>query len=131
MKKLLTLTLLILSPLIVAQEKEIWACQQTEVAGLIWGNGSWTPGDFGLTQFLFTIDDSTASMKLLGTDFTFRCDIGLENGVVIHNCSNTWGGMNFILNPETGQAGFSALSGALQDDNKDTMITSVVQCTKF
>jgi hypothetical protein len=62
MKKLTTLVLLLIAPLVIAQEKEIWACQQIVATGFDWNEGKWEVANFSVPNFLLE-----RSIELPGT----------------------------------------------------------------
>ncbi len=130
MKKLTTLILLLLSPMVTAQEKEIWACQETEAVGLFWENGEWVKKGVNTANWLLTVDGANSSMKLRGKDFSMECSNHRSASGAYYSCTD--GNWTIVLNPATGDAGFSRMLGAINSSPfKDFAGVSVAQCTKF
>jgi hypothetical protein len=62
-KLLTTMTLVCFSIEAIAQEKEIWACQQEEGTMLDWEDGSWEQYLQTLQPLLLTLDGDIAIVK--------------------------------------------------------------------
>ena len=61
MKKLTTLILLLLSPLVMAQEKQIWACQQVAGTLLNRESDSWESYALNPVPILLTVDGENST----------------------------------------------------------------------
>ena len=132
MKKLTTLILLLLSPLVVAQEKQIWACQDTDSTGLFWRNGAWESSDITSNQYLFTLDGRTSILKPSNFDFGINLNCNYESVDGYWFCSDHFLAHSFIFDAATGKAGHSSLLGAIQSGvMRDSTSVSTLQCTKF
>jgi hypothetical protein len=132
MKKLTTLILLLLSPLVVAQEKEIWACQETDTNGLFWEDGRWERRGVTSTQYLFTLDGSNSTIKAPEDLNAVGLNCLYEAVDEYWFCSGHFLAKSFILDQATGAAGFSTLLGAIHSAaRRDSLKVSALQCTKF
>ncbi|MEX0965404.1 MAG: hypothetical protein WDZ52_15345 [Pseudohongiellaceae bacterium] len=130
MKKLMPIFLLILSPLVTAQEKEIWACQEIDTNGFKWSNDQWDRQGFKAGNMLVTIDGSFSILK-----------VGNRERVMTCTGSGTWFCVDsletdfFRLNATTGEAARSVLFGAVYNHDsysgRDDVALSLYQCTKF
>lgn len=136
MKKTLLLAAALACSGAVAQEKQVWACQGIfdGTTGFSWENGKWVNSLFNERNILVTIDGSNAVIKDNGTDFHFFLCTATSSFAVndaLVSCSN--GNSLFLLNPESGQAGYSRLLGAANSDReyRDSVATALYECTKF
>jgi hypothetical protein len=131
MKKLITLALILLSPLVVAQEKQVWACQQVAGALLDWEGSSWNR--YGVTSrpLLLTIDGANSSVNKGDRDRDFNCRTALI-GYPELSCLDTTGSAHVWFNPENGKMGTSDLFGATESGGtRDTVSVIIYNCTKF
>ena len=80
---------------------------------------------------LVTIDGSNSVIKEDGFDFFFACRATSSSAGALVSCSSK--NSFFVLNSESGQAGFSKLFGAANPDReqRDTVTTALYECTKF
>lgn len=131
MEKLLAITLLLLSPVVVAQEKAVWICQTTVSTGLFWENENWTASATTPEQYLLTLDGDNSSMRIDEFDVPMECGGGYG---VMEGLYQTCVGrqVTIFLSPFSGKAGMSTLRGSLQSgESRDTVLISVLQCTKL
>ena len=117
----------------VAQEKEIWACQGIfdGATGFIWENGKWVNTLFNESNILVTIDGSNSVIKEDGNDYPYVCRATSSVVGALVSCSSN--NSLFLLNSESGQAGWSNLLGAADPDKeqRDTVTAALFECTKF
>ena len=129
MKKLTTLILLLLSPLVIAQEKEVWACVQVKGAQINWENGSWERSGVTPESLLLTIDGVNSSYKQ-GDYNPWKLNCSLGDGRV--SCVSRNIGDHIYLDPASGKMGISFLGGALDTgDTRDSVSAQIYNCTKF
>lgn len=136
MKKLVTLFIatLLASSVSAQPDKDWWACQVVESAGLKWQNGRWvsTPfehdppfvlmsdGNGGLTE------ESVAKAATVYEDLTTCLPPDIIGNVT---CVAT--GQTLFFNTERGKGGISRLYGAVSEtDNPDTLSIDPFTCTK-
>ena len=133
MKKTLLLAAALACSGAVAQEKEVWACQGIldGTTGFSWGKGKWVNSLFKERNILVTIDGSNSVIKHSGFDYPFECRATSSIVGALVSCSSK--NSFFLLNSESGQAGFSNLFGAADPDReqRDTVTTALYECTKF
>jgi len=133
MKKLLLLAAALACSGAVAQEKEIWACQGIfdGATGFIWENGQWVNSLFNESNILVTIDGSNSVIKEDGNDYPYVCRATSSVVGALVSCSSN--NSLFLLNSESGQAGWSNLLGAADPDKeqRDTVTAALFECTKF
>ena len=133
MKKTLLLAAALACSGAVAQEKEVWACQGIldGATGFSWGKGKWVNSLFKERNILVTIDGSNSVIKHSGFDYPFECRANLSIVGALVSCSSK--NSFFLLNSESGQAGFSNLFGAADPDReqRDFVTTALYECTKF
>ena len=134
MKKTLLLAAALACSGAVAQEKEVWACQGIfdGKTGFSWKNGKWVDSLFNERNILVTIDGSNSVIKDDGTDFRYECTAtsSVVRGALV-SCRD--GSSFFLLNSESGHAGWSNLFGAAKPDRerRDSVTTALFECTKF
>ena len=132
MRMITLVYLMLVSTLLAAQEKEIWACQDTETNGIFWENGKWVPKLVNTNNWLLTVDGLNSSVKFVGDDYPMECSNYRSVFGAYYSCTD--GYWTVVLNPATGAAGFSKMLGAifsLANDSRDSVTVSVAQCTKF
>ena len=133
MKKTLLLAAALACSGAVAQEKEIWACQGIfdGATGFSWENGKWVNTLFNESNILVTIDGSNSVIKEDGSDFPYECRATSSIVGALVSCSSKYG--FFLLNSESGHAGWSNLFGAAMPDRerRDSVTTALFECTKF
>lgn len=132
MKKTLLLAAALACSGTVAQEKEIWACQEVQSNGMDWINGRWQGGQFQKSQLLFTLNGINSTLKLpeLPKPVDLSCLYDITDGYWF--CSDPFLARSFIINQGSGSAGYSALFGAVSSaQDKSSIYVSALQCTKF
>lgn len=129
MRKLITLALILLSPMVVAQEKQIWACQQVEGTLLDWEDGRWKMFGVSPMPLLLTIDGAYSSFKKGDIDVGLACN---TTSMMTVSCLDNGQAYHLYFDPSTGKLGYSFLAGALQTgDQRDSVSASIYNCTKF
>ena len=126
MNKLFLIAVAIACSGAVAQEKEIWACQQSAGTVMKYEQGEWEIYRKAPSNILLTIDGPFSNIK-----------IGDENRPA--SCTNLWrerfscvsvDTLDYItLDKATGKAGYSFLGGSMH--NRDSISVGVYNCTKF
>lgn len=132
MRIITAIALMLVSTLLSAQEREVWACQSIDSIGFRWEDGNWKGTLFNDANILVTLDGENSTLKLEGFDYRVECSQAESFLFPLYwSCSDNT--TLFVLNPETGQAGYSSLFGALDPDraSRDTVFTALYQCTKF
>ena len=126
MKTLISITLLLLSPLVTAQEKDVWSCQGIKSSGFLWRAGEWIEHTFYTENYLLTVDGMNSSLRDNGIDIPMECRTNLS----FHYCSSLTS--LFVLKSTTGRGGYSTVSGVIQNGNgADSIAAVVLQCNKF
>ena len=120
MNKLL-LILLVCSSGVLAQEQEKWACGAEKVGGFAWQNSDFYLTNFTPDNVLFTLDGDKGIVEFGESIYVLDCEASEAHLY----CNN--GTQNFILDLETGRAGFSSLMGALIQSNS---FIGLFQCSK-
>ena len=131
MKKTLLLAAALACSGAVAQEKQVWACQQIEGTMLNWENNSWENYGVAPYNILFTLDTSTTgSVKKSNEDSADSLTCNYFSGLV--SCHDLSLGTHYYFNRASGKLGFSALFGAIWNTpNRDSVGVSIFNCTKF
>jgi hypothetical protein len=126
MKKSLLLLAALACSGAVAQEKEIWACQQVEGTMLFWENSSWTQLLINPKPLLLTIDGKNSSYKMGDNENELDCSF---YGVTSCVSSAT----HLLIDKATGRMGLSHLLGALMSssERRDSVSAEIYICTKF
>ncbi len=129
MKKLTTLILLLLSPLVIAQEKQIWTCQQLAGTLLVWEDGAWKQVDAEPTPMLLRLGVEYSSDRMSEEERPLECSKA-SNGKV--SCLDSLGSKLIYIDPTSGKMGRSTLLGAVQtEDGRSALATEVYNCTKL
>jgi len=129
MKKLTTLILLLLSPLVIAQEKQIWTCQQVAGTQLIWENDAWRQVGAEPTPILLRLGGKYSSYRMSEEERPLECSKA-SNGKV--SCLDSLGSKLIYIDPTSGKMGRSTLLGAVQtEDGRSALATEVYNCTKL
>ena len=131
MNKLLTgIVLVCFSIGTIAQEKQIWACQQQAVALLKWENGSWERYGVVPIPLLVTIDGANSSYKEGEYEYALSCS-KIEYYAEV-SCFDETYSEHLYFNLDNGKLGRSNLLGATDtDDRRDTVSAQIYNCTKF
>ena len=143
-KLLTTIALLCFSIGAIAQDQEVWGCQQDASTGLFWENNRWVskrvlPETLLLKlpttpPFVFGPENignrSNGSYKIGdGNEFGMFCRTNLLETV---SCISTVGDGMFYFSRESGKLGRASLFGSLMDgDRRDTVLANIYNCTKF
>ena len=132
MRAIITTFLLLVSALLTAaeEEKEIWACQATDVNGYSWENSKWERTGFSTKTYVLTVDGTDSFVKIDGDDYALECRIRLALEKV--GCDD-FDGYSIILDTNTGLGAFSKITGAAyeaEDGSKDAITISILHCTK-
>jgi len=129
MNKLTTLILLLLSPFTVAQEKQIWACQQVAGTQLIWEDGAWRQVGVAPTSILLRLGGKYSSYRMLEEERLLDCSEAL-NGKV--SCLDSLSSELIYIDPTSGKMGRSTLFGAAEaGDSRSALATEVYNCAKL
>jgi len=140
MRMITLVCLMLVSTLLAAQEKEIWACQGIDSTGFIWRDGKWEGANFVSNNYLITIgsrpsflrelagETFDATVKLIdGREYDFKCQ-SYDAG---SSCINKFA-LAFHLNTVTGKGAFTRMFGSTNEDvERDSVSVELFQCTKF
>ena len=80
-KLLTTIILLLLSPFTVAQEKQIWTCQQLAGTQLIWEDGAWRQVGVEPTSILLRLGGKYSSYRMSEEERLLGCSKALSGKV--------------------------------------------------
>ena len=130
MKKTLLLAAALACTGAIAQEKEIWACQQVEGTMLDWEGGSWKQYLKALQPLLLTLGEDIAYVKQGDVETTLSCSKHerLQN----ISCLNSIMSMHLYFSTDTARLGKSNLFGATSTgDRRDSVSAEIYNCTKF
>ena len=132
-KLLTTIILLLLSPLVMAQEKQVWACQQEAGTMLNWKNNRWEQSLITSHNILLTFNsDGTGLAKHSNSLETviFECE---ENAIGEKSClGGLFKASHYFFNSLNGKLGLSGLLGAVESkDRRDSITAFSFNCTKF
>lgn len=126
MNKLIAITLLLLSTLVFAQEKQIWACQGTKSTGFSLIAGEWLEQTIYTEDYELTVNGLNSVLRENGVDQPLECRTNLS----IHSCSSFTSLL--VLKSTTGIGGYSKISGVIKNGSADEPITtSMLQCAKL
>jgi hypothetical protein len=129
MKKLTTLILLLLSPLVIAQEKQIWTCPQVAGTQLTWENGAWRQVGIEPTPILLRLGGKYSSYRMSEEERLLDCSEVL-NGKI--SCLDSLGSTLIYIDPTSGKMGRSILFGAVQSgDSRSALAAEAYNCTKL
>lgn len=131
MKKTLLLAAALACSGAVAQEKEVWACQEIiSGQGFQYKDEAWIKTSFATENYLITVDGRNSKYGSNGQQFSTNCEDGFYATPHIR-CSDMTGG-TVLLNPTTKLAVISeGLGGLVTGENRDTVQIRLLQCTKF
>ena len=129
MNKLFLIAVAIACSGAVAQEKEIWACQQEDGVILKRENSAWK--QYGVTPgtLLLTVDGLLSERKEGDTITPLTCDKGFFVA-----CRSPLQNSHILLDPDTGKMGMSELYGAVSrsaDEIRGSVSVEIFNCTKF
>ena len=129
MKKLPALILLLLSPLVLAQEKQIWTCPQVAGTQLTWENGAWRQVGIEPTPILLRLGGKYSSYRMSEEERLLDCSEAISGKI---SCLDPLGSTLIYIDPTSGKMGRSTLFGAVQaGDSKSALATEVYNCTKL
>ena len=128
MKKSLLLLAALACTGAIAQEKEIWACQQLESTMLSWGSNGWEQYVVTPEPLLLTVNGANSSYKTGNDELRLQCS-PLESFEKRTSCISSTSGDHLLLDPETGKMGKSRLYGAI--NNAYSVTAQIYNCTKF
>jgi hypothetical protein len=131
MKKTLLLAAALACSGAVAQEKEVWACQEIiRGEGFVYKDGAWVETTFASLNYLVTIDGSNSKYGHSGKEYNTNCEL-TPYADPHFRCSDNTGG-TVLLNPDTKLAVISeGLGGIVMGEYRDTVQIRLLQCTKF
>jgi hypothetical protein len=132
MKKTLLLAAALACSGVVAQEKQVWACQEIENGqGFSYKNGAWGKSNFATLNYLVTIDGKNSKYGHSGTQYPTDCKDLTDSPTPHFHCSDTAGG-TVLLRPDAKLAVISeGLGGIMTAETRDTVSIRLLQCTKF
>lgn len=135
MKKTLLIAAALACSGAVAQEKEIWACQQIEGTMLMWENSRWRSVGLAPLPLLLTLDGENSSFKIADTIFPLDCSkaplSGSGMGDVL-SCLSKIKTQHILINLNSGKMGMTSLIGAIASgDTRDSIDAEAFNCTKF
>jgi len=129
MNKLTILILLLLSPFAVAQEKQIWTCQQVAGTQLVWEDGAWKQLNTEPTRILLRLGGEYSSYRMSEEERLLHCSAALSGKV---SCLDSLSSKLIYIDPTSGKMGRSTLFGAVQaGDSKSALATEVYSCAKL
>jgi len=116
----------------MAQEKEIWACQEADTNGFYWDKDHWIREFFNNAgNALLTIDGSNSKLMIGGEERSLTC----KSFQFISCTDPVFGDALFVLNRGTGEAAGTSLFAAVRStgdqESRDSLAISLYQCTKF
>ncbi len=133
MKKLLLLAAVLACSGVVAQEKEIWACQQTAGTMLNWEGSSWRQNGILPEPILLTIDGKNSSYKEGDRESRLDCsEVNIVSGSGV-SCLGRLSSTHILIDTDTGKMGISNLFGAVgsSSEYRDSVYARIYNCTKF
>jgi hypothetical protein len=129
MKKLTTLILLLLSPLVIAQEKQIWTWPQVAGTQLTWENGAWRQVGIEPTPILLRLGGKYSSYRMSEEERLLDCSEVLSGKI---SCLDSLGSTLIYIDPTSGKMGRSILFGAVQSgDSRSALAAEAYNCTKL
>jgi len=133
MKKALLLTAALACSGAVAQEKEIWACQQIEGTMLKWENSRWRSVLISPLPLLLTLDGENSSFKTGDSTFPLDCSKApLSGSDDVLSCLSNIKTQHILINLNSGKMGMTSLIGAISTANyRDSINAEAFNCTKF
>lgn len=132
MKKTLLIAAALACSGAVAQEKQVWACQEIENGqGFSYASGAWKKGNFTALNYLVTIDGKNSEYGHSGTQYPTDCENVTDSPVPHFKCSDRTGG-TVLLRPDAKLAVISeGLGGISTAETRDSVTIRLFQCTKF
>jgi len=112
----------------------VWACQTLKAAGMSWENGHWETSSFNFRpNYLLRIDGTNSSYQEDGETYTLVCESSFLSvrATFYENCRGVVN-ETFLINSENGLATYmSTIGGIISGNQRDGLIVSALQCTKF
>ena len=129
MKKSLLLAAALACSGVVAQEKQIWACQQVAGTQLIWEDGAWRQVGVEPTSILLRLGGKYSSYRMSEEERLLDCSEAF-NGKV--SCLDSLSSELIYIDPTSGKMGRSTLFGAAEaGDSRSALATEVYNCAKL
>jgi hypothetical protein len=129
MKKSLLLAAALACSGVVAQEKQIWACQQVAGTQLIWEDGAWRQVGVEPTSILLRLGGKYSSYRMSEEERLLDCSEAL-NGKV--SCLDSLSSELIYIDPTSGKMGRSILFGAAEAGNsRSALATDAYNCAKL
>jgi hypothetical protein len=129
MKKSLLLAAALACSGVVAQEKQIWACQQVAGTQLIWEDGAWRQVGVEPTSILLRLGGKYSSYRMSEEERLLDCSEAL-NGKV--SCLDSLSSELIYIDPTSGKMGRSTLFGAAEAGNsRSALATDAYSCAKL
>ena len=129
MNKLTILILLLLSPFAVAQEKQIWTCQQVAGTQLVWEDGAWKQVSTESTRILLRLGGEYFSYRMTEEERLLHCSAALIGKA---SCLDSPSSKLIYIDPTSRKMGRSILFGAVEaGDSKSALATEVYSCAKL
>ena len=122
MKKTLLLAAALACSGVVAQEKQVWACQQTEGTMLNWEGGAWRQRGINPSLLLLTIDGENSSYKEGDKEYSLDCSKSVRPFAA--SCLDGLFSEHILLDTNTGKMGRSLLFGALSSTEKRDTVSA-------
>ena len=129
MKKSLLLAAALACSGVVAQEKQIWACQQVAGTQLIWEDGAWRQVGVEPTSILLRLGGKYSSYRMSEEERLLDCSEALSGKV---SCLDSLSSKLIYIDPTSGKMGRSTLFGAAEAGNsRSALATEVYNCAKL
>jgi hypothetical protein len=129
MKKSLLLAAALTCSGVVAQEKQIWACQQVAGTQLIWEDGAWRQVGVEPTSILLRLGGKYSSYRMSEEERLLDCSEALSGKV---SCLDSLSSKLIYIDPTSGKMGRSTLFGAAEaGDSRSALATEVYNCAKL
>jgi|TARA_B110000263_G_C14932163_1_gene339732 hypothetical protein len=129
MKKSLLLAAALACSGVVAQEKQIWACQQVAGTQLIWEDGAWRQVGVEPTSILLRLGGKYSSYRMSEEERLLDCSEALSGKV---SCLDSLSSKLIYIDPTSGKMGRSTLFGAAEaGDSRSALATEVYNCAKL
>ena len=121
--------ILLLSPFAVAQEKQIWTCQQVAGTQLVWEDGAWKQLNTEPTRILLRLGGEYSSYRMSEEEWLLHCSAALS-GKVSH--LDSLSSKHIYIDPASGKMRRSTLFDAIEGgDSKSALATEVYSCAKL
>ena len=129
MKKSLLLAAALACSGVVAQEKQIWACQQVAGTQLIWEDGAWRQVGVEPTSILLRLGGKYSSYRMSEEERLLDCSKVLSGKV---SCLDSLSSKLIYIDPTSGKMGRSTLFGAAEAGNsRSALATEIYNCAKL